>query len=424
MIPKYRLRCVSGREIVSDISLQSCPHGHDSLLRTEYSRKKLHLAPYEGMFRYLCWLPVTRPLVPSGGPVTFAADTLGRELGLSQLSVTFSGYWPEHRADLCTGSFKELEAFPTMQRLSETGNKIPVIASAGNTGRAFAEVSARCKKPVVLVIPKTAIGTLWTTTPASDIFLVTVDGDYSDAIAVSSVLASVPGCVPEGGAKNVARRDGMGTVMLDATVTLKRLPDHYFQAVGSGTGGIAAWEAALRLIGDGGYGNSLPRLHLAQNEPFTPMVSAWRDRRRIIEPEIDMPDAHNAVQKVMSTVLTNRTPPYSIAGGLYDALQATDGLMYAVSNSEGKAAARLFTDTEGIDLDPAAAVATAALIKAAGTGAVGPDDHIVLNITGGGYERIREDFTLYPLEPSAETTPAEPREKLMNELKTWTMRYG
>src|SRR5208337_1858767 len=298
MIPKYRVRCVAGNEIVDDISLLSCPHRHDSLLRTEYGTRKLRLAPHKGMYRYLAWLPVTAPLLPSGGAVTFTSDELSRELGLTRLSVSFSGYFPERGASLSTGSFKELEASPTMQRLQELGGKIPVIASAGNTGRAFAELSARCKRPVVIVIPEKAIPRLWTTEPAHDIFLVAVKGDYLDAIVLSNTLAGVPGCVPEGGAKNVARRDGMGTVMLDAAVTTGRIPDHYFQAVGSGTGAIAAWEAAIRLIGDGRYGTTLPRLQLAQNKPFTPMFSAWQQRRRSIDPELDMPDAQNAIQEV------------------------------------------------------------------------------------------------------------------------------
>ncbi len=424
MIPKYRLRCYGGGEIIPDMTALSCPSGHDSLLRTEYCRRRLHLAPYSGIFRYLCWLPVTRPLLPSGGPVTFAAAGLSRELGLPRLFVSFSGYSPEHHASLATGSFKELEALPTMQRLTEFGNKIPVIASAGNTGRAFAGISAQYKKPVVVVVPEQALPQLWTTAPAHDVFVVAVDGDYTDAIAVSTALAAVPGCVPEGGAKNVARRDGMGTVMLDAAVTLGRMPDHYFQAVGSGTGAIAAWEAALRLIGDGRYGAALPRLHLAQNQPFTPLVSAWQQRRRAIDPDVDMPDASNAVQAVMSPVLTNRKPPYSLAGGLFDALQATDGRMYAVSNEVGRKAAQLLRDAEGIDPDPAAAIATAALVQAAETGAVGRDDLILLNITGGGYERIREDYTLYPLETSASVTAGGPCEGLIAGLKEWIAHYG
>jgi cysteate synthase len=424
MIPKYRIRCIGGNEIVEDITLLSCPHGHDSLLRTEYGNRRLHLAPHEGMYRYLAWLPVTAPLLPSGGPVTFSCHELSRELGLVNLAVSFSGYFPERGANLATGSFKELEASPTMQRLRELGNAIPVIASAGNTGRAFAGLSARCRRPVVIVIPEKAIPRLWTTEPAQDIFLVAVRGDYSDAIAVSGALAAVPGCIPEGGAKNVARRDGMGTVMLDAAVTTGRIPDHYFQAVGSGTGAIAAWEAAMRLIGDGRYGTSLPRLHLAQNEPFTPMVSAWEERRRQIVPDKDMPDAQERVGKVMSDVLTNRNPPYGISGGLFDALQATDGRMYGMSNADGYDAMQLIRDTVGIDPDPAAAIATASLVQAVEKDIISPNDHILLNLTGGGYERIREDFTLHPVRASATIGPDEPRDGIVKTLQEWMAYHG
>lgn len=422
--PGYRLRCVGGGEQIAGSSAQSCPDGHDSLLRTEYRRRRLHLTPYTGIFRYLCWLPVTRPLLPSGGAITYKSCGLARELGLSRLYLSFSGYWPEHGAALATGSFKELEALVTMQRLAELGGQIPVIASAGNTGRAFAGISAQYHRPVVIVIPETAIPRLWTTTPAHDVFLVAVRGDYTDAIAVGNVLAAVPGCVPEGGAKNVARRDGMGTVMLDAAVTIGQMPDHYFQAVGSGTGAIAAWEAALRLKGDGRFGAVLPRLHCAQNEPFTPMFSAWQQRRRTIDPELDMPDASHAVQAVMSPVLTNRKPPYAIAGGLYDALTATRGEMYAVSNAAGRAAEKHIRDAEGIDPDPAAAVAAAALMQAVEAQTIGKDDTILLNITGGGYERIREDYTLYPLEPAATVRSRDSMDELVAGLKKWVAHYG
>lgn len=59
--------------------------------------------------------------------------------------------------------------------------------------------------------------------------------DYTDAINLAGRIAKLPGMVSEGGARNVARRDGMGTMMLDAAVTIGKMPDHYFQAVGSGT---------------------------------------------------------------------------------------------------------------------------------------------------------------------------------------------
>ena len=92
-------------------------------------------------------------------------------------------------------------------------------------------------------------------------------------------MQSRPGFAAEGGARNIARRDGMGTVMLDAALKLERIPDHYFQAVGSGTGGISAWEAALRLRADGRFGSILSRLHLAQNLPNAPIYCAWKGDR-------------------------------------------------------------------------------------------------------------------------------------------------
>jgi cysteate synthase len=137
-----------------------------------------------------------------------------------------------------------------------------------------------------------------------------------------------------------------------------------------------------------------------------------------------MPDPEGTIAQVMSDVLTNRNPPYSIRGGLFDALQATDGQMYGVSNTAGATAMRLVRDTVGIDLDPAAAVATASLVQAVEKDIIGPDDHILLNLTGGGYERIREDFALHPVSPSATITPGEPQEELVRILMEWIAHHG
>ena len=46
-----------------------------------------------------------------------------------------------------------------------------------------------------------------------------VQGDYYDAIQIAEKVQSLPGFAAEGGARNIARRDGMGSVMLDAALT-------------------------------------------------------------------------------------------------------------------------------------------------------------------------------------------------------------
>jgi cysteate synthase len=339
--------------------------------------------------------------------MTFQSKELCRELGLPNLWVTFTGYYPERECFVPTGSFKELEALPTVVRLAENGGGVLVVASAGNTGRAFAHMAAEFGTPVIIVVPESSAKSLWTVIEPIDpdaIKLITIRGDYADAIAAADRIAASPGYLSEGGAKNVARRDGMGTVLLDAAVTIGRMPDHYFQAIGSGTGGIAAWEAAMRLAADGRFGFEVPRLHLAQNLPFVPMVNAWKERRDLLL-DRDMPNAVEAVSVVSAPVLTNRSPPYSVPGGVFEAMMFCGGDMWAIDNAAAKEAGRLFSGVEnGIDLDPAAAVATAALISAIETGAIAPQDTITLNITGGGYARVREDLGIIPVPVTAAVT--------------------
>lgn len=412
---KFKLICLKcGREYGQEYRLTCENDG--AFLRAEYFEKRLELRNQPGIGRFHSWLPVQEELTTDAGPITYKSEAFARELGLSNLYIGFSGYWPERGAFTKTCSFKELEAHPTMQLLKETGGKAIVLASAGNTGRAFAHVSALTGTDVYIVVPESGASNLWLPEePTESIHLISMSpgNDYTDAINLAGRLAKLPGMVPEGGARNVARRDGMGTVMLDAAVTIGKMPDHYFQAVGSGTGGIAAWEAAIRLRADGRFGQKLPKLQLAQNLPFVPMYNAWQEKRREIIPELDMKDAKKQVEETYATVLTNRTPPYGVTGGLYDALVDTDGIMYAITREEALEAKALFESLEGIDILPPSAVATASLLKAVEAGNVGKDETILLNLAGGGYKRLKEDYTLYQIEPVATAkNPDIPLEEL------------
>jgi cysteate synthase len=412
---RFKLKCLKcGREYGQEFRL-TCEND-DSFLRAEYLEKKLELRNQPGIGRFHSWLPVQEELTTDAGPITYKSEAFARELGLSNLYIGFSGYWPERGAFVKTCSFKELEAYPTMQLLKETGGKAIVLASAGNTGRAFAHVSALTGIDVYIVVPDSGISKLWLPEePTESIHLIRMSpgNDYTDAINLAGRIAKLPGMVPEGGARNVARRDGMGTVMLDAAITIGRIPDHYFQAVGSGTGGISAWEASIRLRDDGRFGQKLAKLQLAQNLPFVPMYNAWQERRRQIIPELDMKDAKKQIEETYATVLTNRAPPYGVTGGLYDALVDTDGIMYAITKEEALEAKSLFESLEGIDILSPSAVAAASLLKAVEAGKVSRDDTILLNVAGGGYKRLKEDFNLFQIPPVATARdPDMPLEEL------------
>ncbi|WP_292484541.1 cysteate synthase [Methanohalobium sp.] len=413
----YNLKCLQcGRSYLGDYRLKC--DDDDSFVQAEYQSKELDLKNAPGIGKYNEWLPVQDLLMTEAAPITYKSEELANELELSNLYISFSGYWPERNALIKTCSFKELEAHPTIQRLIESDHSSLVLASAGNTGRAFAHVSALNGVDVYIVVPPNGMSRMWIPEEPSDsIHLIKMDegNDYTDAIHLADRIAKVPGIMPEGGARNIARRDGMGTVMLDAAVTIKQIPDHYFQAIGSGTGAIAAWEAALRLREDGRFGDHISKLHLSQNLPFAPMVNAWNACQRKIIPEIDMPEPKKSISDIFADVLSNRAPPYSVKGGVFDALEDTDGLMYGITNNEAKEAKALFESLEGIDILPPSAVAVASLIKSIDAENVDKDDVILLNIAGGGVERLKEDYTLSNIEPVASAkNPEIPLEDVLD----------
>ena len=399
----YELFCVDNGEVVPERYTLECPGGRKTLLRARYSAKQITPRGCGGVFRYADWLPVKQTFDNRTEPVIFKGEKLGRELGLENLWVGFTGYYPERGAHAVSASFKELEALPTYARLTDHSKDTVVIASAGNTARAFAEIGNQIGRRCVIVVPRKAEESMKVSSDRGMAQLISVDGDYTDAISVADRIARFEGFVPEGGAKNIARRDGMGTVMVAAALEMGRMPDHYFQGVGSGTGGIAAWEAAMRLLEDGRFGTSLPRLELSQNEPFTPMAKAWRDGRREITGE-DLGRGSADVAEVYADVLTNRKPPYSLAGGVFDAMKATNGRFHTVSNNEAKEAEKLWMSVEAVRPNPAASVALASLVKAVEEGDVRKDARILLNMTGGGLERADEDLNLERIDSSEVST--------------------
>jgi len=244
---------------------------------------------------------------------------------------------------------------------------------------------------------------LWSTRElGSSVRLAVLEGeaDYSDAIELGNGIARTEGYYPEGGARNTARRDGMGTALLCAVEKAGAIPGHYVQAVGSGTGAIAAWEMNLRLLEDGRFGSHKMKLHLGQNAPFTPMTDAWEAGSRLLVTPAPA-EARERFRALRAPVLGNRMPPYSIAGGLFDALRDTRGHMYRVANAEAEAAGYLFEETEGCDLDPAAEVAVASLQQAVAQGRIARKDLVVLNITGGGRRRLEREKRLTPVRADA-----------------------
>ena len=419
----YTLECVAtGREFEdAGWMMEDGQCDMPSLVRAKYEKKQLEVKSEDyGLYKFCDWLPIHRLMEGSSAPVTYKSKSLAAHLGLENLYVTFNGYNPTIGANMTTCSFKETEAYSVCGRMSSDEKRVLVVASAGNTARAFAKVCSDNNINLLLSVPTDNLNALWFEEPLKDCvrLIATEKGsDYFDAIHLGNLALLSRRFFAEGGAKNVARRDGMGTTVLSAVTTIGTIPDYYFQAVGSGTGAIAAWEANMRLIGDGQYGDKVMKLMVSQNAPFVPMYNAWRvDSREMLPYGEDR--ARRDVEIIDAKVLSNRKPPYEIIGGLYDALKATNGEMMVATNAQARKAARLFQELEGSDIHPASAVAVASLVKAVADGKVKKDAVVMLNITGGGEELFKKGRELWYLKPSFTFAIDEYEEDIIEKIET------
>lgn len=160
----YTLECVAtGRQFDDEGWMLDDPCCKlPSMIRTRYAVRQIDVRPDSyGFYKFCDWLPVRRMLQGSSAPVTYKSKGLAGHLGLKNLYITFNGYYPEIGAKMTTCSFKETEAYSVCGRIREDDDRILVVASAGNTARAFAKVCSDNNIRLLLSVPEDNISALW-----------------------------------------------------------------------------------------------------------------------------------------------------------------------------------------------------------------------------------------------------------------------
>jgi cysteate synthase len=411
---KYMLQCLKTEDVIEDA--YTLKYTDNALLQAKFNGP-MEVKQLDGVWKYLDWIPTSTSNEYVAGTTTYKAEALGKSLGMSNLWVTFHGYWPE-KGGLCpTGSFKDMEAVPTIQRLHDHGCKGLICASAGNTARGFTHFCGLANMPLIVVVGKDHGHRIWTKVghPTDSVKVVVVeDGDYYDAKTVAKAIAKkLTGWQMEGSVHNVARRDGIGSLILDAAFTIGAMPEHYFQGIGGGPGPIGVHEMAERLIESGQFEGPAPRQHLSQNIEHSPIHNAWQAKRDHLIPE-DYPP-HDV--EVYSDYLMNKGPAYGQVGGVHDILKASNGQTYVVERDDAIAAKTQFESIEGIDIMTPGAVAMASLQQALASGEVNPDACTVLNISGGGVDRLKQDHATETVEPWLRVTKADGADMIIEALE-------
>jgi len=333
---------------------------------------KLQLADRDNtMWRYRELLPVrdAAGVITLGETVTplLTAPRLAAALGLRELLV-------KDESRLPTGSFKARGMAMAISRANELGIRRVAAPTAGNAGGAMAAYAARAGMEAYVFMPQdtSAIN-------AKECWLAGAKTFY-----VNGLINDCGRIVGEGKAhkkwfdlstlKEPYRIEGKKTMGLELAEQLDwELPDVILYPTGGGTGLIGMWKAFAELAALGWLKSPRkPRMISCQSDGCAPIARAFERGERFAA-KFD-----NA-----ATIASGVRVPVAVGDFMIlDAVRESGGLAVAVPEQRIAPWMKKAISLEGLSICPETAVCLGALESVLASGAVRPDERIVIFNTG------------------------------------------
>ncbi len=373
-----RLRCVHcGLELPGSLRASRCPRCRGVLDVVYEEAPGRILAPAgsrprcAGVWRFEEALPPIprrhRVTLCEGSTPLVRLERLGRELGVPRLYAKLEGLNP-------TGSFKDRGMAVGVSAARAAGASAVVVASTGNTAASASAYARRAGMTPIVVVPAggVAAGKL-AQALGYGATVVEVEGVFDDALeAVLEVVEEEASLYPLN-SFNPWRLEGQKTIAYEVVEELGDAPDWVVVPVGN-AGNIAAIWKGFRELLDSGEASRAPRMAGVQAEGAAPLASAWRLGLR-------RPLWVRRPSTLASAIRIGRPVNWLKA---WRAVEESSGTFTSVPDDEIVDAMRALARLEGLLVEPASAAAVAGLRRLAEEGLVGPDDTVVVVLTGHG----------------------------------------
>jgi len=268
-----------------------------------------------------------------------------------------------------TGSFKDRGAALTVSRAAELGVDRVVEDSSGNAGAAIATYAARAGLPAEIYVPADIEESKLSAIRRAGADVVRVEGTRGD-VTDACVEAAEAG---DGWYASHAWNPAFfaGTATMAHEIAAQRdwsAPDAVVMPLGHGTMFLGAYRG-FRALREAGWTDRVPRLLGAQAAGYAPVVAELHG------------ETPAAGENRIADGIRIRDPVRM--SGILDAIDATDGDAIALSSSVvSDELDRLHR--AGFYTEPTCAVAPAALRAYRDRGVVGPDDDVVVPLSGSG----------------------------------------
>jgi threonine synthase len=365
-------------------------------------RRRIQGGP-QNIWRYAEFLPLeaqpgpshrssSRAGLPAGCTPLVRADRLAERLGLGEV-------WVKNDAANPTHSFKDRVVSVALARARELGFDTLACASTGNLANSVAAHAAAAGLRSYVFIPADLEEQKILATGVYGTNLIAVKGTYDDVNRLCTELsADHPWAFV-----NVNMRpyyaEGSKTLAYETAEQLGwETPDRVVAPIASGSlftkiaRGFEEW-LELGLI-DG----EVPTMNGAQAAGCSPVASAFEAGHEVCRPV--KPDT---IAKSLA-IGNPADGPYAL-----DLARRTGGGIDSVTDDEIRAGIRLLAETTGIFTETAGGVTTATLAKLAARGDIGPDERVVLYITGEGLktlDAVRGTFAVHEVDASVESFEA------------------
>ena len=377
-----------------------CPkHGDAGVLDTVYDYRAIARQASPGqlanmqtsaslnMFRYKPLLPIDLdseglPLHVGWTPL-YRAPRLEAKLGLLEVWLKDDGRNP-------TASFKDRASALVVVRAVEERRRIVTTASSGNAGAALAGMAASVKMPTVIFVPQSApqAKVAQLLIYGARVFL--VRGNYDAAFELCLEASKAFGWYCRNTAYNPFTVEGKKTAALEICeqLALSKLqtpnskpqiwdtPDRIFVSVGDGNI-ISGLHKGLVDLAELRWIDGMPKLMGVQAEGAAACYRAWSAGAD----DVLAVSAHTIADSI--SVDLPRDGRRAIR-----AVRQTGGGFVTVSDEDILAAMRELAQEAAVFAEPAAAAAYAGLASAVQAGQIGPDELVVVLLTGSGLKDV------------------------------------
>ncbi|CAB4828343.1 MAG: threonine synthase [Actinobacteria bacterium] len=279
--------------------------------------------------------------------------------------ITGCSVWLKYEGANPTGSFKDRGMTMAISKSAESGARVVICASTGNTSASAAAYAVKAGMGCAVLVPagKIAMGKL-AQAVVHGATLLQVEGNFDDCLTIARELAdNYP--VELVNSVNPSRIEGQKTAAFEIVDMLGFAPDIHCLPVGNAGNITAYWRGYTEYHRDG-IAPSRPRMWGFQAAGAAPFVHG----APVLNPET-----------IATAIRIGNPASWDLAVAARD---ESSGLIDLVTDDEILAAYHLIASREGLFCEPSSAAGVAGLLKLHAAGGLDAGQSVVCTLTGNG----------------------------------------